>query len=379
MMSASHDDPREKVALKDVRLFDGQRLVEQSTVVIDGELISTDASGARVIDADGAILLPGFIDAHVHLLAEQELQALAQFGVTTALDMAAWPPSAIDSLRNKHGVTDIRSAGIPATCSGSTHSHIPAFPKEGLVDSASAAAKFVADRVNEGVDYIKLVADTPGPDQDTLNALVEAAKNHQMLTVAHAANVDAIEMALEADTDIITHAPLDTVLSDAAVARFIEQGCVSVPTLTMMQGIAEQISAMLGVEPGSVPGAPSYQAARDSVTKLYRAGVPIIAGTDANAHEGVPFSPPHGSSFHDELALLVEAGLSTVDALRAATVLPARYFRLSDRGVIEPGRRADLVLLDGDPLTDITATRRIQHVWCAGVEVPIARAEHVNA
>jgi imidazolonepropionase-like amidohydrolase len=66
--------------------------------------------------------------------------------------------------------------------------------------------------------------------------------------------------------------------------------------------------------------------------------------------------------------LLIEAGLSNVEALRAATVLPAQHFGLHDRGVIEPGRRADLVLIDGDPIADIRATRQIRRVWCAGVE-----------
>ena len=109
-------------------------------------------------------------------------------------------------------------------------------------------------------------------------------------------------------------------------------------------------------------------AARDSVSVLYRAGVPILAGTDANTTPGVPASPPFGDSMHRELELLVDAGLSAVDALRAATLLPARYFGLADRGVVEPGKRADLVLLAGDPVADIRATRRIEQVWCAGVE-----------
>jgi imidazolonepropionase-like amidohydrolase len=373
-MSTSLNDhaTTEKVVLKNVRVFDGYRLGEPSTVVIDGGFIGTDPAGGYVIDAAGAALLPGFIDAHVHLLNEQELQQLAGFGVTTALDMAAWPPSLIDSLRNRPGVTDIRTAGIPATSRGSIHSHIPGFPREGLID-ANEAPKFVTDRVAEGVDYIKIVADIPGPDQDTLNALVEAAHGCEMLTVAHAASAASVEMSLEAGADIITHAPLDTVLTAATVARFVDQGCVCVPTLTMMQGIANGLGAMLG------PGGPSYQPARDSVASLHRAGVPIIAGTDANAQEGVPFSPAHGSSLHDELALLVEAGLSTVDALRAATVLPAQHFRLPDRGVIEAGRRADLVLIDGDPVANIADTRRIQRVWCGGIEVPSARTKHVKA
>jgi imidazolonepropionase-like amidohydrolase len=70
--------------------------------------------------------------------------------------------------------------------------------------------------------------------------------------------------------------------------------------------------------------------------------------------------------------LLIDAGLSSVEALRAATVLPAQYFGLHDRGVIKPGRRADLVLIDGDPIADIHATRLIRRVWCAGVEHQVA-------
>ena len=94
--------------------------------------------------------------------------------------------------------------------------------------------------------------------------------------------------------------------------------------------------------------------------------MPILAGTDANAEAGVPARISHGRSLHHELELLVDAGLTTVDALRAATSRPARYFGLGDRGVIEPGRRADLVLIDGNPLQDITAVRRVIFVMKGG-------------
>jgi imidazolonepropionase-like amidohydrolase len=95
----------------------------------------------------------------------------------------------------------------------------------------------------------------------------------------------------------------------------------------------------------------------------------ILAGTDANQAPFAPASPPYGTSLHHELGLLVDAGLSPVDALRSATVLAARYWGLADRGVIAPGQRADLVLVDGDPLTDIGAVSQIMAVWCAGVPV----------
>jgi imidazolonepropionase-like amidohydrolase len=359
----------EKIALTSVRVFDGRELRGPTTVVIEGGILGNDSAGARIIDASGATLLPGLIDAHVHLLKEGHLQQLADFGVTTALDMGAWPPSMVDSLRNRTGMADMRSAGIPATTAGSAHSHLPGWPAEEMVDGPAGAARFVTDRIAEGADYIKLIVDTPGPDQEILDALVAASHRHAKLTVAHTVSTAALDMALLAGVDMITHAPLDRPLTESTTARILAQGCVSIPTLTMMKGVVDRIAAVAASQPEGVPAAgPTYESARDSVAELRRAGVPILAGTDANAGPGIPFSPRHGESLHDELELLIEAGLSNVEALRAATVLPAQHFGLHDRGVIEPGRRADLVLIDGDPIADIRATRQIRRVWCAGVE-----------
>ena len=96
---------------------------------------------------------------------------------------------------------------------------------------------------------------------------------------------------------------------------------------------------------------------------LYRAGVPILAGTDLSIPEVYP-----GYALHEELALLVDAGLDPIDALRAATIEAARYLDASDSlGSIEVGKVADLVLLDGDPLDDITNTEQIQAVVVRGV------------
>ena len=227
----------------------------------------------------------------------------------------------------------------------------------------------MTDRIAEGADYIKLIADIPGPDQVTLDALIAASHRHGKLAVAHAMSTAALDMALHAGVDMITHAPLDRRLTESTAARILAQECVIIPTLTMMKGIADRVDAAAATQPEGVPATgPSYESARGSVAELHRAGVPILAGTDANASPGIPFSPRHGESLHEELELLVDAGMSTVEALRAATVLPAHYFGLHDRGVIEPGRRSDLVLIDGDPVADIRATRQIRRVWCAGVQ-----------
>ena len=323
-----------KIALTNVRVFDGRRLVPGSTVVIEDALIGSDPAGARRVDGAGRVLLPGLIDAHVHVDSPHHLGALASYGVTIA--------------------------------PGSLHASFPGVGPAGLISGPDEARQFVADRVAEGADYIKIVIGSPFADheQATVDALVAAAHERGKLAVAHASSSGSVAKAQAAGADILTHAPLDQPLDAAAVAQVVAAGRSVVPTLTMMQAIVSHIAP---------PGA-DFGNANASVAALYEAGVPILAGTDANASALIPGGVPHGESLHRELELLAGAGLSTTDVLRAATQLPATVFGLADRGVIEPGRRADLVLLDGDPIADIRATRSIRRIWIGGIEHEPAEA-----
>lgn len=140
-----------KIAITNVRVFDGQNLSEPTTVVIDGGLIGDDAEGADLIDGEGGVLLPGLIDAHIHLNDENVLRQLCQYGVTTGLDMATWPPSRLAPLRGRVGLTDIRSPGAPATCAGSLHSLVLPIPPEDFVAGPEDAVNFVKKRISEGV------------------------------------------------------------------------------------------------------------------------------------------------------------------------------------------------------------------------------------
>jgi imidazolonepropionase-like amidohydrolase len=344
---------RSKTALTNVRVFDGRRLTDPGTVVIDGSVIGTDPAGARVVDGGGGVLLPGLIDCHVHFSGRHNLEKLSDYGVTTALDMGT-PWALVDSLCGLSGLADIRSSGKAAVAPGSP---IPETPPEAELTDPEQAAGYVDRWVTAGADYIKIIVMHPHLDQATLRALVAAAHQHGKLTIAHATTFDDIAMAQDAQVDVVTHAPRDRALDEAAVARMTADDRISVPTLTMMEAISN----------GAQPPGQSYGPAKATVAALHKAGVAILAGTDANDTEGTPAPVSHGDSLHHELKLLVDAGLPTVDALRAATVLPARHFRLPDRGAVEPGLRADLVLIAGDPVRDITATRQIQRTWFAGV------------
>ncbi|MFD0059242.1 amidohydrolase family protein [Streptomyces sp. NPDC127168] len=345
--------------LNNVRVFDGSGLSTPTTVTIEdavlGAVGGSAPDGAETVDGAGAVLLPGLFDAHVHMNSQEDLTELVAHGVTTGLDMACFPVERMHSFRGR--VPDIRSAGTPAIGPGGPHSKMPGMPDEALLTGPGQAEDFVARRVADGVDYVKVVIDGDLLDQATVDAVVAAGKAHGKLTVAHASSIDAFHRAVRAGADVITHAPRDGVLDDTTVAQMVSQRQVAVPTLAMM----EAVSDAFGIPDG-------YRSARESVAAMYAAGVPILAGTDCFSGPG-PLRDPvrHGSGLHRELRLLVDAGLTGADALRAATSLPAHHFSLPDRGAVRPGLRADLVLVDGDPLADITATSRILGVWANGI------------
>lgn len=351
--------------LRGVRIFDGQSFGEPTDVGIADGLLTDDAeTNAEIVDGSGGYLIPGLIDCHVHLSGAHTQDRLTDAGVTTALDMSS-PAPLVDAMRGRSGVADIRSGMMALTSPSSAHAERMkgvSAAQESLVACAADAEAAVTRRVQQGADYIKIVIDLPGFEQETVDALVAAAHQHGLKTVAHASRWEAVLMAQRAGVDILTHAPLDRPIDAEQAAALTAAGVVIVPTLTMMQGIVDAVGAAGGL-------GPRYEPARASVAALRAAGMPILAGTDANETPAAPASPRFGVSLHDELALLVDAGLTTVEALNAATSVAAAHFGLDDRGRIAPGMRADLVLLGADPIADIAATRSVRGVWIAGDRV----------
>jgi imidazolonepropionase-like amidohydrolase len=362
-------------AIANVRVFDGSGLTPEQTIVIDNGAIAAMGllvTGDTTIDGGGATLLPGLIDAHVHVLTPPELEQGAQWGVTTMLDMGSPSMQLTDSLRNRPGGSDIRGSGPAASAPGGIQTTRMGMPLSTAVSGPADAPRFVAERVAEGSDYLKIIVEDPaamGPaalDVPTIAALVAAAHEAGLKVIAHASRTASMRMAAEAGVDVLTHAPLDAEIDDQLAALYVTQGIVTVPTLTMMRTM---VAANAGRQLPTHAGAIDYTNARATVATFHQAGMTILAGTDANMAPMSPAKVPHGESLHDELGLLVEAGLTPVEALQAATALPAEYFGMGDRGIIAPGLRADLVLVAGDPTEDIAATRAIRGVWIAGKRV----------
>ena len=245
----------------------------------------------------------------------------------------------------------------------------------------------------EGSDWLKLAYEPkdkhglgppfPSLDLPTATALVNAAHARGKLAMAHVSRLWCAKDMVGAGVDGLVHVPADQPADAAFVEQARARGVFVIPTLVVAAAFGGSLQDHAEADPLLAPYLSPGQrtmlgfkvdvprmifnadAAKASVRALKAAGVDILAGSDA-PNPGTA----QGASLHVELALLVEAGLTPVEALAAATSVPARRFKmLSDRGRIAPGSRADLLLVRGDPTTDIRATRDIVRLWKNGAAV----------
>ena len=393
---------RADIVVRGARIFDGAEVIDRGTVVVAGPKISGVLRSDEVIDAEvvvdgtGCTLIPGLTDAHAHPTGDALALAIL-FGVTTEYDMFTTPARLGDQrgqARDRNDVADIRSASTGATVLGGHPSRLiglsfaDQFP---VVSGPESAAQFVRDRMAEGADFIKILIDdgtamghpSPTLDEKSARIIVDEAHAHGLLVVAHATSVDGALTAVRSGVDGLVHVFIDQPPRDEIIEAVQSAGIFVVPTLVTMGSLTGELTGQQVAEDertlGLVPddwranmctcwqlGSPASLAnGKLATAALHRAGVPILAGTDA-ADPGV-LGTAHGISLHQELQLLVDSGLSPVEALTAATSAPAAAFGLHDRGRLATGRQADMVLVEGDPTAHIADTLSIRSVWRRGV------------
>ncbi|MBT0566491.1 amidohydrolase family protein [Williamsia sp. CHRR-6] len=375
----------------------GDILVEDGRITAVGSGLDAD----EVIDCTGRWISPGFFDAHVHVAfdspsmtsnlespfslqfyrAAANLKRTLDIGVTSVRDAAGADlgiKTAVDTGLIPGPRMQI-SISLLSQTGGHGDSHTacgvdvplmvphPGRPR-GVVDGVDEVRRMVRTLIREGADVIK-VATTGGvlsPRDDPRHAhfrdaeiavMVEEAAAAGLAVMAHAQGTEGVKAAIRNGVRSIEHGIF---LDDEAIEMMLDRGTWLVPTLHAPRSLLAAIDAGVPYPPAVVDKAHMvFEAHRDSVRRAHEAGVAIAMGTDCGVG-------PHGTNL-DELAFMTECGMSDLDALHATTGSAAALLGVADdRGLIAPGQRADLVVLDGTPgeVTDLTP--RVRGVYQDG-------------
>jgi imidazolonepropionase-like amidohydrolase len=399
------------IALKAARLFDGtsDTVTSNGVIVIEGNHIKSIGgpipANAQVIDLGDATLMPGLIDAHVHLTEESGdnwyldyFQTLMRQPAEQALLATTFARKTIDA-----GFTTVRNVGasdyvdvglrnainhgwvvgprmlIAVHAIGATAGHgdsdpippargVPSLgPIDGVCNGPAECRAAVRYQIKYGADVIKFMpsggvlslsdpVDAPELSQDEMNSIVEEAHHWGRKVAAHCHGDAAAKMAVQAGVDSIEHGSFIKV---ETLQMMRDKGVYLVPTLLAGEWLGQHLDKF---PPTIAAKAKAALAARsDMFRNAVKLGVKIAFGTDSAVS-------PHGMN-PKEFALMTGLGMAPSAALRSATSVAAALLGVDDRGTLAAGKLADIVAVPGNPLTDITAMERVSFVMKDGMVV----------
>ena len=394
------------------RLIDGRSeelQSEMSIVVEDGRITKVvpgflkPAEGDKLIDLSALTVMPGLMDMHTHLMGQHSkdsytgkffmeesdyalrstmfARATLMAGFTTVRDLG---DNGINSVSLRKAITEgwiigprIYTAGKSIATTGGHADPTnglkgdyrrDAGPVEGVINGTDDARKAVRQRYKDGADLIKLTAtggvlslaasgQNPQFTDEELKAIVETAKDYNMVVTVHAHGAEGMKRAVLAGVNSIEHG---TYMTDEIMELMKERGTYWVPTNMAGEWVAKKAE-----EPGYFPEIVRPKAAaigpaiRQTFSKAYKAGVKIAFGTDSGVS-------PHGENAH-EFELMVEGGMPPMKAIQSATLEGARLLRVEEKlGTLEATKLADVIAVQGNPLDDISVMRNVVFVMKEG-------------
>ena len=403
----STDQAVKRVIIRAGHLLDaktGKTLNNQVIVIVGDKIVAVGpasnpqaGAGGSSIDLSTSTVLPGLIDGHTHLTGDprnigyqslglsvprealigaRNARLTLQAGFTTVRNVAASGYSDV-ALRDAINAGDIPGprmlvSGPPLSITGG-HCDNNLLPYEyhatsdGAADGIEAVQHKVREIIKYGADLIKICAtggvlskgDDPQASQYTLEemkAIVADAHRLGRKVAAHAHGAQGIRWASEAGVDSVEHA---SYIDDAAIAEMKKNGTYLVPTLYLGDWFLENAEKNHVPDFLLVKAKAVMPAARKNVAHAFASGVKVAFGTDAAVY-------PHGLNAH-EFAVMVKLGLGPLQAIQAATVNDADLLGWSDKvGTIEPGKWADIIAVDGDPVKDVTTLEHVKFVMKGG-------------
>ena len=397
------------IAFVGATIFDGTAaapLADGVVVITNGRVRSigpradvTLPTGATVVDVSGKTIIPGLINAHGHVGDTRglegghynrdnllrQLRLYARYGVTTVASLGGDEEAGF-ALRNEQFDPALQRARL--FVAGSVVSG----------DSEAEIRRQVNHNADMGADFIKVRVDdnlgrTPKLPRPLFDALVDQARQRRLPVAVHLFYLDDARYVLGAGADLIAHSIRDQPVDSAFIDQISAEGVCYIPTLTREVSTfvyesepdffsdpffraevdPDLIQTLLSPErQARMRGSATAQAYKEglevamaNVGALYRSGIPIAMGTDSG-----PPARFQGYFEHLELDMMVEAGMSPLDAIRSATGVAADCLGLSDVGTLEPGNWGDLVILSANPADAIANTKTVESVWIAGNRVP---------